>query len=153
MSNPMTGLYLDEFQVGRQFLAEPVSLSESEIITFAEKYDPQPFHVDKEAAENSIYGGLIASGFQTIAAAVGQWLRMGRLEGTGMGGPGLRDIRWLAPVRPGDVLHTTVEVITARPSRSKPDRGIVEFSYTVRTDSEIVATFTGAVINRRRPEG
>jgi acyl dehydratase len=148
----MTGLYLEDFHVGRQFTTEPVSLSEGEITAFAAKYDPQPFHTDKASAEQSIYGGLIASGFQTIAVGAGQWLRTGLQEGTGMGGPGLRDIRWLAPVRPGDVLHTTVEVADARPSRSKSDRGIVRFAYTMRTDTEIVATFSAIILLRRRPD-
>jgi acyl dehydratase len=147
----MSGLYLEDFHVGRQFTTAPVSLSEAETIAFAEKYDPQPIHVDKAAAEKSIYSGLIASGFQTVAVGAGQWLRTGLQAGTGMGGPGLRDIRWLAPVRPGDVLHTTVEVAEARPSRSKPDRGLVHFVYTMRNETEIVATFTAIIMVRRRP--
>ena len=148
----MTGLYFEDFHVGRQFATEPVRLSETDIVAFAEKYDPQPMHVDKVAAEKSIYGGLIASGFQTIAVGAGQWLRTGMQEGTGMGGPGLRDIRWLAPVRPGDVLHTAVEVADARASRSKPDRGIVRFAYTMRNDTEIVATFVAIILLKRRPD-
>ena len=148
----MTGLYFEVFHIGRQFATEPVSLSETDIVAFAEKYDPQPMHVDKVAAEKSIYGGLIASGFQTIAVGAGQWLRTGMQEGTGMGGPGLRDIRWLAPVRPGDVLHTVVEVAEARVSRSKPHRGIVRFAYTMRNDTEIVATFVAIILLKRRPD-
>lgn len=148
----MSGLFLEDFHVGRQFTTEPVTLNEAEIIEFAEKYDPQPFHVDKTLAEQSHFGGLIASGFQTISIAAAQWLRTGLQEGTGMGGPGLRDIRWLAPVRPGDELHTTVEVADSRPSRSKPDRGIVRFDYTMRNDSEIVTTFSAIIMLRRRPD-
>ena len=148
----MSGLYLEDFHVGRLFTTEPVRLNENEMVAFAEKYDPQPIHTDKAAAEQSIYGGLIASGFQTIAVGAGQWLRTGLQEGTGMGGPGLRDIRWLAPVRPGDVLHTSVEVADARLSRSKPDRGIVQFVYTMRNDSEIVATFKAIILLKSRPD-
>lgn len=148
----MSGLFYEDFHVGRQFATEPVSLSESEIVAFAEKYDPQPIHVDPVAAEKSVYGGLIASGFQTIAVAAGQWLRTGQQEGTGLGGPGLREIRWLAPVRPGDVLQTSLEVADARVSRSKPDRGILQLAYTVRNDTEPVLTFTVIVMIRRRPE-
>ena len=69
-----------------------------------------------------------------------------------MGGPGLREIRWLAPVRPGDVLHTTVEVADARASRSKPDRGIVHFAYTIRNGTGTVATFTAIILIKRRPD-
>jgi acyl dehydratase len=148
----MSGLFFEDFQVGRQFTTEPVSLSESEIIAFAQKYDPQPIHVDPAVAEKSVYGGLIASGFQTIAVAAGQWLRTGKQEGTGMGGPGLREIRWLAPVRPGDVLHTTVEVADARASRSKPDRGIIQFAYTTRNDDGVVLTFSAIILLKRRAE-
>ena len=147
----MSGLFFEDFYVGRQFATAPVTLSESEIVAFAEKYDPQPMHTDKVAAGKSVYGGLIASGFQTIAVAAGQWLRTGLQDGTGLGGPGLRDIRWLAPVRPADVLHTTVEVADARPSRSRPDRGIVRFAYTMRNDTETVATFSAIILLRRRP--
>tara|TARA_B110000196_G_scaffold81853_2_gene70525 strand:+ start:1102 stop:1548 length:447 start_codon:yes stop_codon:yes gene_type:complete len=146
----MTGLYLEDFYVGRRFVTEPVTLSEEDILKFANKYDPQPFHIDKNIAENSIYGGLIASGFQTIAVGAGQWLRTGLQEGTGMGGPGLRDIRWLAPVRPEDTLETTVEIANSRESISKPDRGLVWFSYTMRSSNEVIATFTAIIIIKKR---
>ncbi len=148
----MSGLYFEDFHIGRQFATEPVSLSEQEIVAFAEKYDPQPIHIDQAAAERSIYGGLIASGFQTIAVAAGQWLRTGLQEGTGMGGPGLREIRWLAPVRPGDVLHTTVEVADARASRSKPDRGVIHTRETLHNQhGELVMSLTCTAIVARRP--
>jgi acyl dehydratase len=146
----MTGLYLEDFYVGRRFVTEPVTLSEEDILKFANKYDPQPFHIDKNIAENSIYGGLIASGFQTIAVGAGQWLRTGLQEGTGMGGPGLHDIRWLAPVRPEDTLETTVEIANSRESISKPDRGLVWFSYTMRSNNEVIATFTAIIIIKKR---
>ena len=146
----MTGLYLEDFYIGRRFVTEPVTLSEEDILVFANKYDPQPFHIDKNIAENSIYGGLIASGFQTIAVGAGQWLRTGLQEGTGMGGPGLRDIRWLAPVRPEDILETTIEVANSRESISKPDRGLVWFSYTMRNNNEVVATFTAIILIKKR---
>jgi acyl dehydratase len=146
----MTGLYLEDFYIGRRFVTEPVTLSEEDILKFANKYDPQPFHIDKNIAENSIYGGLIASGFQTIAVGAGQWLRTGLQEETGMGGPGLRDIRWLAPVRPEDTLETTVEIANSRESISKPDRGLVWFSYTMRSNNEVIATFTAIIIIKKR---
>ena len=69
----MSGLFLEDLYIGQIFSTDPVTISESEIIAFAEKYDPQPFHINKDAAEKSVYGGLIASGFQTIAIAAGQW--------------------------------------------------------------------------------
>lgn len=146
----MTGLYLEDFYIGRIFNTEPVFISEKDITTFANKYDPQPFHIDKNLAKYSLYGGLIASGFQTIAIGAGQWLRTGLQEGTGMGGPGLCDIRWLAPVRPGDILETTIEITNSRESKSKADRGLVWFSYTMRNNNEVVATFTAIILIKKR---
>jgi acyl dehydratase len=116
----VSGLYLEDYTVGRVFETEPVTLDVDEIIWFAEQYDPQVFHTDPEGAKNSAFGEHIASGFQTVAIATGQFIRTGAVDGTGMGGPGLDEIRWTAPVRPGDTLLTTVEVTEARATRSNP---------------------------------
>ncbi|PPR14589.1 MAG: hypothetical protein CFH42_00348 [Alphaproteobacteria bacterium MarineAlpha12_Bin1] len=146
----MSGLFLEDLYLGQKFTTDPVTISESEIIAFAEKYDPQPFHIDKDSAEKSVYGGLIASGFQTIAIAAGQWLRTGLLKGTSLGGPGMKDISWLAPVRPGDVLNTLVEITDCRVSKSRSDRGIVHFQYTISNKGGVVAIFTTIIMVRKR---
>jgi acyl dehydratase len=148
----MSGLWFEDFAIGRRFETEPVTLEVDEITWFARQYDPQPFHTDARTAEDTVFGGLIASGFQTVAISTGQFIRTGALDGTGMGGPGLDEIRWIAPVRPGDTLHTSVEVAEARPTRSDPGRGVVRLAFNVSTDAGEVATFTATVFLRRRPE-
>ena len=146
----MSGLFLEDLYIGQIFSTDPVTISESEIIAFAEKYDPQPFHINKAAAEKSVYGGLIASGFQTIAIAAGQWLRTGLLQGTSLGGLGMKDINWLAPVRPGDVLNTLVEITDCRASKSRSDRGIVHFQYTISNKGGVVAIITIIIMVRKK---
>ena len=144
--------YFDEFEVGDVFKTEPITLDAAEIIDFAVKLDPQSFHVDEQAAKASPFGGLIASGFHTMSAAWGQFLRLGLIADSGMGGPGLDEVRWPAPVRAGDRLETEVEVLEVRPSRSKPDRGIIRWRFTVRNqEGKTVCTFTGISFIKRRP--
>lgn len=142
--------YLDEFQVGEIHRSEPYLLDEEEILAFGRQYDPQPFHTDPEAAKDSYYGGLIASGFQTIAVAFAQFARLGMIVESSMGGPGLDEIRWLAPVRPGDRLTTQTQVTEVRPSRSRSDRGIMRMDFTVTNqDDERVCTFKSISILKR----
>jgi len=121
--------YLDDFSLGERFVTAGVTVTESEIIDFAMKYDPQSFHLDVNAAANSLYGGLIGSGFQTLALSFRLFIESGMLAACSMGSPGIDELRWLAPVRPGDTLHTEVEVLEVKPSTSKPDRGILRMRY------------------------
>ncbi len=146
----MSGWYLEDFEVGRRIETEPVTLDAEEIIWFAKQYDPQHFHTSEETARDSIFGGLIASGFQTVAIATGQLLRTGVLEGTGMGGPGMENVRWTAPVRPGDTLSTAIEVAESRVSKSDPGRGVVKFAVTVSNADGAVATVDVIVFVRTR---
>lgn len=146
----MSYWYLDEFEIGSMIETQPVKLEADEIMWFANQYDPQPFHTDVEAAKDSIFGGLIGSGFQTVAIATGQFLRTGILDGSNLGGPGLDKIRWVAPVRPGDTLSTVLEVVEARASKSNPARGIVRIGFTVSTDAGVVATFETVVLVHTR---
>ena len=148
----MDGRYLEDFTVGETIAAEPVTLDAEEILSFGRRYDPQYIHTDMEAAAVGPYGGLIASGFQTIALGFAQFIRTGVLDDSSLGGPGLDEVRWTAPVRPGDTLHTEVEILEARPSRTKPDRGVLRMSFTMRSQSgEIVATFRTLGLVLRRP--
>ena len=121
--------YLDDFNLGERFLTPGITLTESEIIDFAMKYDPQSFHLDVNAAADSLFGGLIGSGFQTLALSFRLFIQSGMLAACSLGSPGIDELRWLAPVRPGDTLHTEVEVLEVKPSRSKPDRGILRMRY------------------------
>jgi len=146
------GRYFDEFPVGAEIASQGQTLTLDAMIAFAALYDPQSFHIDVEAAEASPYGGLIASGFQTLAVGFRMFLDTGVLAGTSFGSPGMDDLRWTQPVRPGDTLHTIARVIEARPSASKPDRGIVRAAFRVLNQrDEDVLTFATTVFVRRRP--
>lgn len=147
----MTTRYLEDFTVGEVMATAPVTLSADEIIEFAVAYDPQTFHTDPEAAKSSPYGGLIASGLQTIAVGFGQFIRLGYFVESSLGGPATDDVNWLAPVRPDDELNTTIEVLEVRPSKSKPDRGILRFKINMAVDEAPVAHFVCTSFLRRRP--
>jgi acyl dehydratase len=143
--------WFEDYRVGDEFAGEPVPLSEREIVDFARRYDPQPFHVDPAAAKESPYRGLIASGFHTAAAVWGGMLRAGFLNGRGIGAPGI-EIQWLKPVRPGDTLTMAARVVEARTSRSKPDRGFVTFQSSVTNQNgEEVMTLSFTDMIRTRP--
>ncbi len=149
----MSERYFDDFAVGERFTTRGVTLTESMIIGFALTYDPQPFHIDIEAARESNYGGLIASGFQTLALGFRMVLETGVFRASSMGSPGFDELRWLKPVRPGDTLHTELEVKEKTPSRSKPDRGILRIAYRIKNQTdEDVLTFLSMHLVKRRPE-
>ena len=124
--------HLDDFTPGERFTTAGITLTEGQIIDFAMVYDPQPFHLDTNAAAQSPYGGLIASGFQTVALTFRLFIQTGIIADSSIGSPGIDELRWLAPVRPGDTLHAELEVLEVKPSRSKPDRGIVRLKHTAR---------------------
>ena len=143
--------YLDDLIPGQQFTTPGVTLTEAEIIDFAWRYDPQAFHLDANAAAASPYGGLIASGFQSLAVCFRLFIQSGVLAESSLGSPGIDELRWLAPVRPGDTLHCTIEVLEVRPSSSKPDRGIARLRYrAVNQRQEAVLSFIVNHLLRRR---
>ena len=147
----MDSRYLDDLFPGQHFNTPGITLTEADIIDFALRYDPQPFHLDANAAANSPYGGLIASGFQSLALCFRLFIQSGMLAESSMGSPGIDELRWLAPVRPGDTLHTEIEVIEVRPSKSKPDRGIARLRYhAVNQRGEVVLTLIINHLLRRR---
>ncbi len=134
--------YLDDFAIGERFVTPGVTLTESEIIDFALKYDPQPFHLDANAAADSLYGGLIGSGFQSLSLSFRLFIQSGILAACSLGSPGIDELRWLAPVRPGDTLHTEVEVLEVTPSRSKPDKGILRMQYrAINQHGDVVLSY------------
>ncbi|RIX43524.1 MAG: MaoC family dehydratase [Rhodocyclales bacterium GT-UBC] len=142
--------YLDDLTPGQRFTSPGLTLSEAEIIDFAWRYDPQPFHLDANAAADSPYGGLIASGFQSLAICFRLFIQSGILAESSMGSPGIDELRWLAPVRPGDTLHSEIEVVEVRPSSSKPDRGIARLRYeAVNQRGEAVLRFVVMHLLRR----
>jgi acyl dehydratase len=147
----MTDRYFDDFAIGERIVTQGVTLTESMIIDFALRYDPQPFHLDVEAARQSNYGGLIASGFQTLALGFRMVIETGVFRAASMGSPGFDELRWLKPVRPGDTLHTEIEVTEKRPSSSKSDRGILRIAYSIKNQKdEAVLTFLSMHLLKRR---
>ena len=143
--------WFEEFTVGETFETRGVTLTESQIVDFALTYDPQQMHVNAAAAAEGMFGGLIASGFQTLALSFRLFFDLGLVEKSNIVGPGMDEIRWLAPVKPGDTLKSVVEVLEARESRSKPDRGTVRFGFTALNQrGETVLTFQAITIIRKR---
>jgi acyl dehydratase len=144
--------HLDDFKVGERFVSRGATLTEAQILDFAWQWDPQPFHLDREAAADWGFGGLIASGFQTLLVGFRLFYQENVWNAASLGSPGLDEVRFLRPVRPGDTLHTEAEVLEVRPSRSKSDRGSLRMRYEVFNDrQEQVLTFVAIQILRRRP--
>ncbi|HPK53806.1 MAG TPA: MaoC family dehydratase [Smithellaceae bacterium] len=148
----MKMLYFDDFKVGDRFTSPGATITESQIIDFAMHYDSQPFHMDAEAAKKSIFGGLIASGIHTFAVTFRLILMTGVITGSNLGSPGMDELRWLQPVRPGDTLRAVLEVLETIPSKSKPDRGIVRFRYTTvnQRDEEVLTVVAKQIIAKKQ---
>ncbi len=146
-------LFFEDFTVGRRFRSPGCTLTEAEIVSFALTYDPQPFHIDREAARETPYGGLIASGFQTLSLGFRLFYQTGAIAACSLGGSGIDELRWTTPVRPGDTLSVDVEVVEQRASRSRPDRGRVRMAYRMQNQrSENVATWIADHILAKRDE-
>jgi len=125
MTNSSTDLYFEDYVAGAMREYGKVSLSEAEMIDFAKKYDPQDFHTDPEKAATGPYGGLIASGWHTVVVTMRLLVDKFLSSASSLGSPGIDELRWLAPVRPGDELAVWVKVVDSRRSNRKPDRGLV----------------------------
>ena len=143
--------YYEDFPAGEVVEFGDRLVTAEEIVAFAKDWDPQPFHVDAEAAKDSQIGELIASGWHTAALLVRMMCDEFLLDSASQGGPGVEDIRWLKPVRPGDRLSVRRTTLAARPSRSRPEIGIVDFEFDVRNQSgETVMTMRVPNFQRRR---
>ena len=128
------------------------AVEEADIVEFARKFDPQPFHLDHEAARKSLFGGLAASGWHTAAMMMRMLVDHTLSPETSLGSPGVDELRWLKPVRPGDVLSLRMTVLETTPSRSKPDRGVVRSLVEVLNQHrDVVMTVKTMVMVRRRP--
>ncbi len=146
--------YFDDFVPGLEIALGQRTVSEDEIIAFATQFDPQPFHIDKEAAAKSIYGGVIASGWHTCAMMMRMVLDGMRCEEASMGSPGLDGVRWLRPVRAGDTLSLRYVTKEVKPSTSKPDRGVVYSTWVASNQhGEEVCTIDGKALFKRRGAG
>jgi acyl dehydratase len=136
-------VYFEDYIVGTVRETGSLTVEEDEIVEFARRFDPQYFHVDKDAAKQSIYGGLIASGWHTAAMAM-SLLVNDYVSAAGMGSPGIDELRWLRPVRPGDTLRVRATLIETRRSRSKPDRGLLRSKFECfNQNGEAVMTWIG----------
>lgn len=144
--------YLEDFTPGTIIDTPPHTVTEAEIIDFAKRYDPQYYHTDPHAACRSIFAGLVAGGFQTAALVWALALRTGWFEHCAMAGIGVDELRWLAPLRPGDAVRCRITVIDNRVSRSKPDRGVIVGRYDLfNQHRERILTLTMTQMLRRRP--
>lgn len=144
--------YFDDFEIGERFRSNGATMTEADIIDFALAYDPQPFHIDTEAAAKSPYGGLIASGQHTFGIGWRMFLQEGLFKACSMGSPGVDELRWTAPVRPGDTIYTVADVLEKRPSASKPDRGLLRMGYRMLNQrDETVLTMSILHILQKRP--
>ncbi|ACK52116.1 MaoC domain protein dehydratase [Methylocella silvestris BL2] len=144
-------LFLDDLKVGQRFLSGSCEIEASEIKAFAAQFDPQPFHLDEEAAKASLFGGLAASGWHTAAITMKLLVQGGAPIAGGVIGAG-GELRWPLPVRPGDRLEVESEILDIAPSRSKPDRGIVTIrSWTRNQRGEVVQDMTAKLVVPRRP--
>ena len=148
----MAGHAFEDFKLGQCFETEGLTLTESMIVEFGFAFDPQPFHIDAQSACRSPYGGLIASGFQTLALTFRLFRDTGVITGTSHGEAGADEVRWLRPVRPGDTLSVKVTVVGLLPSRNA-ERGTVRLAYaTINQCGEVVMTVTiNHLIGRRAP--
>lgn len=151
-ATPSTGLYLDDLQVGQRFVSGPYAMTAERIIAFARDYDPQPFHLSDDAARQSLFGGLAASGWHTAAVSMRLFVECLPLA-EGIIGGGMDEFAWPRPTRPGDELHLEVEVTEIVPSRSRPGRAMVKFlNKTLNQRGEVVQITRPNLVVHRRPE-
>jgi len=144
--------YFEDFKPGDVIELGSRTISKERILAFAREFDPQPFHTDEEAATRSIYGGLLASGWHTGSLLM-RILYDGLLKDTAsLGSPGIDELRWLEPVRPGDTLTARMTIVETIPSRSKPDRGLIRSLMEMRNQyGRVVLTIRGLSLLGRRP--
>ena len=146
--------YWEDFKVGEVEQIGAKRVDKDEIIAFARQFDPQPFHVDEAAAKQSMYGGLIASGWHTGAMVMRMMCDAYLLQSASAGSPGLDNLKWLKPVRPGDTIRAQRTTLETRASKSKPDIGIVSNLWEVfNQDGEMVMSIQGYGMFRRRNPG
>ena len=149
---PLKQRWFEDYAVGEVFEFGDRPVTMNEIVTFASRYDPQPFHTDAEAAVDSSFGGLVASGWMTCALLMREMCDHFVSPLSAMGSPGVDALRWLKPVRPGDRLRVRVTVVEVTASQSKPDRGVVSLLQEVTNQSDdVVMTLQSRALQRRRP--
>jgi acyl dehydratase len=146
-------IYFEDLEIGAETYFGSYEVTREEVIEFARKYDPQPFHLSDEEAAKTHFGRLAASGWHTCAMTMAVIARhVVEEEQAGLGSPGIDELRWRRPVYPGDTLHVRSTIVDKTPSRSKPEMGSFRSEMTVTNqDDQPVMTFTSIVLIRRRP--
>ena len=145
-----SNFFFEDFEIGMNFQAGTILITESEIIEFAKKYDPQPFHIDPKAASESYFGSIISSGFMTVAKSFTQFLELGLIKQSSMGGWGIDELRWLKPVFPGDYITTNVEVLEKKSSSKGLKKGTVRFKVSVlNQNNEVTLQYISNTIIRQ----
>ena len=148
----MSDLYFEDFSVGQVYETSATTLEQDDIVQFGKQYANLPYHTDPEAARKTSFAGLVAPGYQTAALTFGLFVDLGLFRASGMGSPGIDKLRWLKPVRPGDNLHVSAEVIEVSPAQSTSGRNAVRFRYdTINQDGDKVMTVTSLHFLKRRP--
>ena len=147
-------IYLEDLEVGNETYFGSYEVTREEVIEFARKYDPQPFHLSDEAAARTHFGRLAASGWHSCAMTMAVIARhVVDTEQAGLGSPGVDELRWLKPGYPGDTLQVSSTIVEVHPSRSKPEIASFRSATTVTNqNSEPVLSFTSIVLMRRRPK-
>jgi acyl dehydratase len=148
---PMTARYLEDFTVGQTFGSGRLRIDEEQIRRFASEFDPQPFHLDNKAARDTIFRGLAASGWHTAALTMRLLVEGEMKPAGGVVGAGIDELRWPRPVRPGDELRVESEVLEVRPSKSRPEQGMIKVrSTTLNKSGDAVQIFVGNLVVPRK---
>jgi acyl dehydratase len=151
--NPINDRYFEDYVQGDVHSFGSITVEAEEVIAFARRFDPQTFHVDPDAAKLTQFGGLIASGWHSAAMTMRLFVEHYLTNVASLASPGVDELRWLKPVRPGDTLSVRVTVLESRPSKSKPDRGVVTSLVEVFNQvGDLVMTFKCVNIIGRRPK-
>ena len=147
----MKELFLEDFSIGQTFGSGRLRIDAEEIKRFAAEFDPQPFHLDEQVALETIFGGLAASGWHTAALTMRLLVESDFKPAGGVVGAGLEELRWPRPVRPGDELHVETEIVGIRPSKSRPEQGIVKVQVTTRNqEGEALQIYIANLVVQRR---
>jgi acyl dehydratase len=150
----MTVRYLEDFAVGQTFGSGRLRIEKQRIETFAVEFDPQPFHLNEQAARNTLFGGLAASGWHTAAVSMRLLVESKLKPAGGIIGAGFDELRWPRPVRPDDELRVESEVLEVRPSQSRPNEGLLKLRMrTLNQNGEAVQVAIGYLLVQRRPNG
>jgi acyl dehydratase len=148
---PVESRYFEDYIAGGVYEYGTITITESEIIEFASRFDPQPMHIDRELAAQSRFGGIVASGWHTVGLAMRLYVDHYLSRVASLASPGVDELRWPNPVRPGDSLRIRVSILETKPSRSKPDRGVVRGLVEAlnQDDQLVLSLIVMSIVGRR----